>query len=73
MVLDIHEKTLAAEVGRKPKEITEEDINAVIKEGDTNNDGNLSKEEVNTWVKKFMQKSTQHKADYAKAIQKKLN
>lgn len=73
MVLDIHEKTLAAEVGRKPKEITEEDIEAVIKEGDTDNDGNLSKEEVNNWVKRFMQKSTQHKADYAKAIQKKLN
>jgi len=27
MVLDIHEKTLAAEVGRKPKEITDVDIN----------------------------------------------
>lgn len=58
MVLDIHEKTLAAEVGRKPKEITEADIEAVIKEGDTDNDGNLSKEEVNQWVKRFMQKST---------------
>ena len=58
MVLDIHEKTLAAEVGRKPKEITEADIDAVIQEGDTDHDGNLSKEEVNAWVKKFMQKST---------------
>ena len=35
MVLDIHEKTLASEVGRAPKEITEEDINKVIKVFDT--------------------------------------
>lgn len=73
MVLDIHEKTLATEVGRPPREITEKEIEAVIQDGDTNHDGNLSKEEVNNWVKKFMQNSTQHKTDYAKAIQKKLN
>lgn len=54
MVLDIHEKTLAAEVGRQPMEITEAQINEVIEQGDTNHDGNLSKEEVNAWVKKFM-------------------
>lgn len=58
MVLDVHEKTLAQEVGRKPRDITEADIAAVIKEGDANNDGVLSKEEVNKWLKDFMQHST---------------
>lgn len=70
--MDIHEKTLASEVGRTPKEITEQDIAGVIKITDLDKDGSLSREEVNTWVRDFMANSTQHKSDYAKAIQNKM-
>ena len=46
MVLDIHERTIAEQEGRKPKDISTKDVLEAIKEADKNKDGKISKEEM---------------------------
>ena len=54
MVLDIHERTIAEQEGRKPRDISTKDVLEAIKEADKNKDGKISKEEMQVWVIKFM-------------------
>ena len=54
MVLDIHERTLAKEANRTPKEISEEEILKAVDECDKNNDGKITKDEMKEWVIKYM-------------------
>ena len=54
MTLEIRERTLAQAENRPPVDIREQDIDEVFEACDINHDGNLSKEEVRTWLHKYM-------------------
>ena len=46
MVLDIHERTVAEQEGRKPNTISPEEVKKAIIDCDKNRDGKISKEEM---------------------------
>ena len=56
IVLTIHEKMIAEKIGRDAKEITNEEVLQAMKDCDTNQDGKISKDEMNSWVLAFLNK-----------------
>ena len=54
MTLEIKERTLAHEEGREPRDIKEKDVEDVFEACDIDHDGNLSKDEMQTWLLKYM-------------------
>ncbi len=53
MVIDILETHLAEQSGRKPRDITLEEIKEVAYDIDKNHDGKISKEELYEWLGKY--------------------
>lgn len=53
MVIDILETHLAEQSGRKPRDITLEEIKLVAIDIDKNQDGKISKQELYEWLGKY--------------------
>ena len=60
MCLDIHEQTLAREIGRACREIKEEDIEEKFKSCKKDEKGLYTKEEMNRWIVDYCHNDCKH-------------
>lgn len=65
--MTLHEKHLAKDLGKKFREITEDEVNKAMELADENHDGVISKEEMTHWVAYYMSHSTRERHDDATA------
>ena len=70
MVLDIHERHLAKQLNREPREIPENEVLKAVDECDKNNDGKITRDEMKEWVVKYMSKNTDSSLEMSLIIQK---
>lgn len=56
MVFEMNEKVTAQVLNRPIEEILGEDVIKAVKDCDTNNDGYISREELQEWIIPYMQK-----------------
>ena len=54
IVLNVHEKMIAEKINREPKSISDEEVLQAMKDCDTDHDGKITKDEMNTWVVAFL-------------------
>lgn len=50
IVLNVHEKMIANKLNRPVNDITDDQVNQAMKDADANQDGIISKVEMNKWV-----------------------
>ena len=60
MCLDVHEQTLAAEIGRKANEINEKDIDEKIHTCKKEGDGSYTKESMVAWLIDYCHNHCKH-------------
>ena len=60
MCLDVHEQTLASEIGRKACEIDEKDIEEKIKTCKKEADGSYTKQSMNSWLVDYTHNNCKH-------------
>jgi Ca2+-binding EF-hand superfamily protein len=57
-------------MGRQPNEIKEEEILRAVDECDKNNDGLITKEEMNEWVVQYMSQNNDSSIEMSKVYKK---
>ena len=57
IVLQLHEKHVARDIGIKPRQVTEQEVEVAIELADENHDGVITKEEMTHWLAYYMSHS----------------
>ena len=71
-MFQIHEKTVAETLNRDMRPVLEKDVSQAVKDCDINNDGVITKEELNKWMVKYMKENEVAKEENKQVLLKKL-